>query len=158
MVGHLHTWIATIPGTCPVVPWKCPACPTDTLSNLFEITHKSGQGVPNVAGTHPQTVPGTLPRHTTHQIPSCVVSLPAFLLSIKQLEQGFTIVDQKHTRMKPGSAHGGLQAVVRVLCGGQFPLPPFNLYLTPCLSVAHQGGNATTRFLAGFLEGASEGF
>ena len=39
------------------------------LSNLCGITQKPGRDVPDISGTRPQTVPGTLPRHTDHQIP-----------------------------------------------------------------------------------------
>ena len=32
-------------------------------------------GCPGCPGTHPQTVPGTLPRHADHQVPLCVLCL-----------------------------------------------------------------------------------
>ena len=70
-------------GTCPVVPWKCSACPADILSNLREST---GRDVPDVPGTHPLTVCGTLPRHTDHQISLCALCLSAFLLPNLELE------------------------------------------------------------------------
>ena len=39
------------------------------------MVHRSGRDVPDVPGTSPQIIPGTLPRHTDHQFPLCVCVL-----------------------------------------------------------------------------------
>ena len=80
MAGHFHFWIATILATCPVCPAEMLVWPTGSLSNLRGITHQSIWNVLDVPRTHPQTVPGTLPRHTAHQIPLCVLCLSACIL------------------------------------------------------------------------------
>ena len=45
-------------GHVPFVPWKCPVCPADILSNLCGITQKSGGGVLDVSGLAPEPSPG----------------------------------------------------------------------------------------------------
>ena len=50
---------------------KCPVCPADSLSNLRGFTQKSHRDVadvPGPGGLSPIIVPGTLRRHTDHQI------------------------------------------------------------------------------------------
>ena len=63
--GHPYFCTATI-------AWTCPVCPA-ILPNLIRIAHKAGRDVADVLGFAPRTVPGTLPRHNDHQIPSCVL-------------------------------------------------------------------------------------
>ena len=67
-------------GHVPFVPWKCPVCQPDILSNLCGTTHKAGRGVPDVLGFAPQTFPGTHPTHADHRSPLCVLCLSVFLL------------------------------------------------------------------------------
>ena len=45
-------------GRVPFVPWKCPVCPADMLSNLRGIAYKSGGDVLDVPGLAPKPLPG----------------------------------------------------------------------------------------------------
>ena len=62
-----------------LVPWKCPISPADILSNLCGIP-RINVGTPWMAQDSPPSHPGTLPRHTDHQIPFCVLRLCYFFL------------------------------------------------------------------------------
>ena len=69
LLDHNH------PVDVPFVLWKCPA---DILSNRRGITHQLGRDVPDVLGFAAETVLGTLPRHTDHQMPLCSLCLSVF--------------------------------------------------------------------------------
>ena len=47
-----------MPGRVQVVPWKCPVCPADILSNLCGIARRSGRDVPVVPGHALKPSPG----------------------------------------------------------------------------------------------------
>ena len=52
--GTPPLWTTTSRGRVRFVPWKCPTCPADILSNLCGTTHKSGRDVPDVPGFAPK--------------------------------------------------------------------------------------------------------
>ena len=70
------------PGRVPSVPWKCPVCPSDILSNLCRST-QIRSGHPGCPRIRPQTVTETLLRQTDRKIPLCVLCL-SVLFSLLQ--------------------------------------------------------------------------
>ena len=59
------------PGCVPFGPWKCPV--PQTFCPIYVALYKSVRNIPDVLGTRPQTVSGTLSRQIEHQIPLCVL-------------------------------------------------------------------------------------
>ena len=59
-------------GNVPSVP--------QTFCPIYVELHINRSGRPGCPRIHPQTVPGTLPGHTDHQIPLCGLCLSVFLL------------------------------------------------------------------------------
>ena len=97
--------------------------------------HTEGQDVLDVACTHPQIVPGTLPRHTNHQIPLgvCVFfglffpknSHPKFTSRIVGIPLQFHFLEPK-IYSRRFSACGGDQKIAGKVCSPTRRLePPF---------------------------------
>ena len=67
MAGHLPIWSATVPWMCPVCPTKMSRLSRGPSAQFVPICREIGPGRPGCFETRPQTVPGTLVRHTDHQ-------------------------------------------------------------------------------------------
>ena len=87
LAGRLHFSIATIPSTCPVCPVELSRLSRGHSVQFIWNYTEIRSGRPGCPGDSPPTVPGTLPRHTDHQIPLCALFVYWFLLLPKSIKK-----------------------------------------------------------------------
>ena len=90
------------------VPWKCPVCPADILSNLCGTTHKSSRDVPDVLGLAPRPSPGHF-----RGIPA------AKFLYVSGLQKGPAERGHVKKRQKPAKSVKKFSTLFDNLCAGQ---------------------------------------